>query len=90
MKLWSRNEVQNTCSTVGGLNRSPPTCTFEIHLFLPFHAGRWGEEEEEEEEEGEEDEEDEELDEDGGRFGPTDDFPDGIYHYVITLNINNN
>jgi hypothetical protein len=30
-----------------------------------------------------------ELDQDGGRYTKTDEFPNGIYHYVITLNINN-
>ena len=29
------------------------------------------------------------LDQHGGRYAPTQDFPNGIYHYVITLNINN-
>jgi hypothetical protein len=32
----------------------------------------------------------EQLDQNGGRYGKTQDFPSGIYHYVITLNVNNN
>lgn len=28
------------------------------------------------------------LDENGGKYGPTQDFPEGIYHYVVTINFN--
>lgn len=30
------------------------------------------------------------VDNNGGRYAPTEDFPNGIYHYVITINVNNN
>ena len=33
-------------------------------------------------------EREDELDQNGGRYGATKDFPRGVYHYVITLNVN--